>query len=40
MILAHQAGEQSLWDEDEEARKEILYLFSTFHKEFTEALEN
>ena len=40
MILAHQAGEQSLWDEDEEARKEILYLFSTFHKEFAEALEN
>lgn len=40
MMLAHQAGEASLWDEDEEGRKELLYLFSTFHKEFTEALEN
>lgn len=39
MILAHQAGELSLWDEDEKARKEILHLFSTFHKEFVEALE-
>lgn len=40
MILAHRAGELSLWDEDEEARKEILHLFSTFHKEFVEALED
>ena len=40
MMLAHQAGEASLWDEDEESRKELLHLFSTFHKEFTEALEN
>ena len=39
MILAHRAGELSLWDEEEEARKEILRLFSTFHKEFTEELE-
>lgn len=40
MIQAHRAGELSLWDEDEEARKEILHLFSTFHKEFVEALED
>ena len=40
MMLAHQAGEISLWDEEEESRKELLHLFSTFHKEFTEALEN
>lgn len=39
MILAHRAGELNLWDEEEEARKEILRLFSTFHKEFTEELE-
>lgn len=39
MLLAHQAGELNLWEEEEEARKEILHLFSTFHKEFTEALE-
>ena len=40
MMLAHQADEISLWDEEEESRKELLHLFSTFHKEFTEALEN
>lgn len=40
MVLAHQKGDFNLWDEDEEARKEILLLFSTYHKEFTEALEN
>ena len=40
MVLAHRKGELNLWDEDEEARKEILHLFSTFHKEFAEALEN
>ena len=40
MILAHQAGELNLWEESEEARREILHLFSTFHKEFVEALEN
>lgn len=39
MILAHQAGELNLWEEDEAVRKEILHLFSTFHKEFVEALE-
>ncbi len=40
MVLAHQKGELNLWDEGEEARKEILHLFSTYHKEFVEALEN
>ncbi len=39
MILAHRAGELSLWDEEEETRKEILLLFGTFHKEFVAALE-
>ena len=40
MLLAHQKGELNLWEEDEEARKELLHLFSTFHKEFVEAMEN
>ena len=40
MLKAHQAGELNLWEEDEEARKEILHFFSTYHKEFAEALEN
>ena len=39
MVLAHQAGELNLWEEEEEVRKEILHLFSTFHKEFVEELE-
>lgn len=39
-IKAHQAGETSLWDMDDEQRKEILQLFGTFHREFTEALES
>ncbi len=33
-------GEISLWDEDEEQRKEILHLFSTFHSPFVEILES
>lgn len=28
----------SLWDEEEEQRKEILHLFSTFHSPFVETL--
>ena len=34
------ATEISLWDEDEEQRKEILHLFSTFHSPFVEILES
>jgi len=33
-------GEISLWEEDEEQRKEILHLFSTFHSPFVEILES
>ncbi len=40
MVLAHQNGELNLWDEEEAVRKEVLHLFSTYHKEFVEALEN
>ena len=32
--------EISLWEEDEEQRKEILHLFSTFHSPFVEMLES
>lgn len=38
-VLAHKKGELSLWDMEEEAREEVLHLFSTFHRQFTEALE-
>lgn len=38
-ILAYRAGEENIWELDEEARAEILHFFSTFHREFTEALE-
>ncbi len=34
------ATEISLWEEDEEQRKEILHLFSTFHSPFVEILES
>ena len=40
LIKAHQKGEISLWEEDEEQRKEILHLFSTFHSPFVEILES
>lgn len=40
LIKAHQKGEISLWEEEEEQRKEILHLFSTFHGPFTEMLES
>lgn len=40
MLLAHQNGELNIWEEDEEARKELLHFFSTFHKEFVEVMEN
>ena len=38
-IQAHRRGETSIWQLDLEARREILHFFSTFHREFTEALE-
>lgn len=38
-VLAHRAGEESLWSLDEKARRENLHFFSTFHREFTQALE-
>lgn len=38
-IQAHRSGEESMWQLDEESRRENLHFFSTFHREFTEALE-
>ncbi len=38
-ILAHRAGEENIWELDEEARREIQHLHATFHREFTAALE-
>ena len=38
-IQAHRSGEESVWTLDEEARNEIIHFFSTFHREFTAALE-
>ena len=37
-VLAHRAGTLSLWEMEEEERREILRLFSTFHKQFTEEM--
>lgn len=37
-LLAHRAGDISLWEMDEEGRREILRLFSTFHQQFVENL--
>ena len=39
LIKAHRNGEESVWTLDEEARNEIIHFFSTFHREFTAALE-
>ena len=39
MLLEEGAKDEiSLWDEEEEQRKEILHLFSTFHSPFVETL--
>ena len=38
-ILAHRAGEENIWQLEEEERKEILDLFGTFHREFEAALQ-
>ena len=37
-VQAHRAGEEDIWQLDEEARKEILHFHGTFHREFDEAL--
>ena len=39
-LQAHRAGEESVWSLDEESRREILHFHATFHREFTEQLEN
>ena len=39
-LLAHRSGEESVWTLDEESRMEILHFHGTFHREFTEMLEN
>ena len=39
-VLAHRAGEASIWELDDEARREIIHFHSTFHREFAAALEN
>ena len=38
-IKGHRTGTENIWELDEEERREILHLFSTFHREFTEQLE-
>lgn len=38
-VLAHRAGEENIWQLDEEARREIMHFHDTFHREFTEQLE-
>lgn len=38
-VQAHRQGELDLWSLSEEERREILSLFSTFHREFTAELE-
>lgn len=38
-VLAHRAGEENIWELDEEARKEIQHFHDTFHREFTAAIE-
>ncbi len=38
-LLAHRAGEENIWELDEEARKEIQHFHDTFHREFVAAME-
>lgn len=38
-LLAHRAGEENVWELDEETRKEIQHFHGTFHREFVAALE-
>lgn len=39
LLVAHQRGEESLWEADCETREELLHLFGTFHGPFVEAVE-
>ncbi len=39
LLVAHQRGEESLWEADRETREELLHLFGTFHSPFVEAVE-
>ena len=38
-VLAHRAGEENIWELEEEARKEIQHFHGTFHREFVAAME-
>lgn len=38
-VLGHRAGEENIWELDEEARKEIQHFHGTFHREFVAAME-
>lgn len=37
-VKAHRDGETNIWEMTEDERKEIISLFTTFHREFTEQL--
>ncbi len=37
-VLAHRRGEASIWELDEESRREILHFSQTFHREFMAAI--
>ena len=39
LLVAHQKGEENLWEADRETREELLHFFGTFHSQFTEAVE-
>lgn len=39
LMVAHQLGEENLWEADEETRRELLHLFATFHSQFVDAVE-
>lgn len=38
-VLVHRAGEENIWELEEEARKEIQHFHGTFHREFVAAME-
>ena len=38
-VQAHRAGEENIWELEEEARKEIQHFHGTFHREFVAAME-
>lgn len=38
-LLAHRSGEETLWQLDDEARREVMLYHDTFHREFTAAVE-